>query len=200
MTRLKFLELLRKRLNGIPKDDIDKTIEYYKEILSDKVDDGMSEEEAIRSLGDIDSIVDLTISEIPLNKLIKARLGLNEKLKTWKIILLASTFYIWIPLLIALFAVTIAVYASLWSGVIALGASSLASSATALITFVGIIDVFTGNIGSGIVLIGLGIGAAGVAILLGILTIKLSKIMIIVCKKLVIKIKGMFIKRGEEND
>lgn len=200
MNRDQFIKSLRQKLSGLPKEDINKTIEYYKEILSDKVDDGMSEEEAIRSLGDIDSIVDLTISEIPLNKLIKARLGLNEKLKTWKIILLASTFYIWIPLLIALFAVTIAVYASLWSGVIALGASSLASSATALITFVGIIDVFTGNIGSGIVLIGLGIGAAGVAILLGILTIKLSKIMIIVCKKLVIKIKGMFIKRGEKND
>lgn len=201
MTRLKFNEILRKRLNGIPKDDIDKTLEYYNEILSDKIDDGMSEEEAIKSLGTIDEIVKITLSEISFPKLIKEKLGLNKKLKTWQIILLASTFYIWIPVSITLFAVALALYISLWSGVIAVGAVGVASIACAPVVLIfGLIDIFTGNIASGVLFIGFSLLFVGVSILLGILTKQFALLMVKVCKKLIIKIKSLFIKRGDLNE
>ena len=198
MTRLEFLEILKKRLNGIPKADLEETLDYYNEILSDKIDDGMSEADAINSLGSIDDIVNTTLKEISFPKLIKEKLGLNKKIKSWQIILLASTFYIWIPVIIALIAVAFALYAVLWSGVIvvcAVGVSSLVCAPVMLIW--GLIDIFAGSVSSGVLFIGFSLLFLGVALLFGVLTKHFAKLMIEVCKKLVIKIKSLFIRRGE---
>ena len=197
MHRQEFINILKEKLSGIPQTDLEKTLDYYSEIISEKLDEGMNEEEAINSLGTIDEIVKNILSEIPLKKLVKEKFNLNRKLKTWEIILLSSTAIIWVPILISLTAIVIAVYISLWSGVIALGASAISCAATSLIMFLGIIDIFTANFGSGLVLIGVGMAALGLAILLGLLTFELSKVMIKVCKKFVLKIKSLFI-RGEK--
>ena len=97
MNKKEFISILEKRLNGIPKQDIDNTIEYYNEIIMDKQDDGLSEEEAINSLGTIDEIINLTLSEISMPKLVKEKLNLNRKLKTWEIVLLSASSIIWVP-------------------------------------------------------------------------------------------------------
>lgn len=197
MNRIEFIETLRNSLQGIPQDDINKTIDFYNEILSDKIEDGMNEEDAINSLGSIDSILYTTLSEISFRKLIKEKIG-RRKLKTWQIVLLSSTFYIWIPVSIALFAVALALYVSLWSGVIAVGAGALASACCSPIFLVlGIIDIFTANVGSGFMLIGLSLILAGAAILLTILTIQFAKLMLKVIKKLFVKMKSKFVKRGD---
>ena len=47
MLKEEFLSKLEKRLLGIPKEDLERTLDYYNEIISDKVEDGMSEEEAL---------------------------------------------------------------------------------------------------------------------------------------------------------
>lgn len=200
MSKNEFLNLLEKRLNGIPKNDIDKTLEYYNEIISDKMEDGLSEEDAVNSLGSVDEIVNNTLADVSIPKLVKEKIGLNRKLKTWEIILLASTFYIWVPLLIAILATILVVYICLWSGVISLGAGALSCGVSGIIALIGIVDIFTGNLGSGIVLVGMGLMLTGAAILLGVLTILLSKVMVNVCKKLVLKIKSLIVKRGETNE
>lgn len=200
MNKIEFIDILSKRLSGIPEKERKQTIDYYYEIISDKMDDGMSEEDAINSLGTIDEIVNLTLSEIPFPKLIKEKLNLNRKLKNWEIIALGFTSIVWIPLLIVIMAAVIVAYVCLWSGVIALGVSAISSAATCVVTFLGIIDIFTGNVGSGLVLIGFSLFFAGLTILLTILTIQLAKVMIVICKKLILKVKSLFIKRGEINE
>ena len=197
MNRIEFIKLLEKRLFGIPKKDIKKTLDYYNEIISDKIEDGISEEEAIKSLGSVDEIVNLTLSEISFPKLVKEKFNLNRKLKTWEIVLLAATFYIWIPLLIVGIALVLVAYICLWSGVIALAAGAISCAATSLTVILGLIDIVTGNVGSGFFLMGIGVASTGVAIILGMLTFRLAKLMVIVCKKLILKIKSLFIKRGD---
>lgn len=199
MLRDEFLSILAERLSGIPKEDLDRTLEYYNEIISDKLEDGMTEVEAINSLGTLDEIVNNTLKEIPFKKLVKEKLNLNRKLKTWEIVLLSTTAIIWIPILIVMLAVALVLYVCLWSGVITLASGAVSCAATSLIIILGIMDLFTANFGSGLVLIGIGMTSLGMAILLGLLTFKLAKIMIIVCKKLVLKIKSLFI-RGEKNE
>ena len=189
MNREEFITLLEKRLTGIPQDDIKKTVDYYNEIIFDQTEDGLSEEEVVNNLGSIDDIVKLTLSEVSFPKLMKEKLNLNRKLKTWEIVLISSTAIIWFPILIALLAVVLSLYVSLWSGVIALGASSISSLAMSLLIVFGFIDIVTMNVSSGIFLIGIGILGLGLGILLGILTCRLAKIMVIVCKKIVIKCK-----------
>lgn len=196
MNRIEFLSLLEKRLQGIPKKELNETLEYWNEIISDKIEDGMSEEEVINGL-DIHKIVELTLSEISFPKLVKEKMGLNRKIKTWEIVLLVSTFFIWIPLLIALIAVVLALYVCIWSGVISLAAVTLGCGAHIILSVPGFIDIFTANYASGIFTIGISIAGVGAALILGFLTVKLSKLMLVVTKKIVLKIKTLFIKRGE---
>lgn len=199
MLKSEFLKQLENRLVGIPKEDLNRTIDYYNEIISDKQEDGMSEEEAINSLGSIDEIVKDILNEIPIKKLVKEKLQLNRKLKTWEIVLLSATSIIWVPIAIVMFAVILVLYVCLWSGVISLGAAAISCLASSFIAIIGSIDLITGNVCNGLFLIGTGIASLGIGVLLGILTFKFAKIMVIVCKKIILKIKSLFI-RGEKNE
>ena len=58
MDKATFLNELRKRLSFLPKEELDKTILYYSEMISDRMDAGMSEEDAVKAVGNIDDIVD----------------------------------------------------------------------------------------------------------------------------------------------
>ena len=57
MNRSEFLEALAKRLQEIPTAEREKSLQYYDEIIRDRIEDGVSEEEAVLALGDLDSIV-----------------------------------------------------------------------------------------------------------------------------------------------
>ncbi len=199
MLKSEFLKQLENRLVGIPKEDLNRTIDYYNEIISDKQEDGMSEEEAINSLGSIDEIVKDILNEIPIKKLVKEKLQLNRKLKTWEIVLLSVTSIIWVPIAIVMFAVILVLYVCLWSGVISLGAAAISCLASSFVAIIGSIAFVTGNVCKGLFLIGVGMASLGVGTLLGILTFKFAKIMVIVCKKIILKIKSLFI-RGEKNE
>ena len=197
MNKNTFFETLKVRLAGIPEKELQQAIDYYDEIISDKVEDGISEQDAIESLGSIDEIVKSILSDIPIKKLVKEKFGLKRKLKTWEIVLLSLTSIIWIPLLIVFMAIILTLYICLWSGVICVGAISIGALAESLLCAFGALDVILGNLGSGIVLIGFSMFFAGVAILTAIATFKFGKLMVIVCKKIILWIKSLFIKRGE---
>ncbi len=54
MTKLEFLSELVKRLDG--REDRSNIVAYYREMIDDRIDDGMSEEEAVAAMGSIDDI------------------------------------------------------------------------------------------------------------------------------------------------
>lgn len=56
MNKQEFLIELKQHLKGIAPEDISGSIEYYSEMIDDAVEDGMTEEEAVASLGDMDEI------------------------------------------------------------------------------------------------------------------------------------------------
>lgn len=57
MNKYEFLAAVREGLSGIEKNDIDSSLDYYREIIDDKIESGLSEEDAIASLGDIEGII-----------------------------------------------------------------------------------------------------------------------------------------------
>lgn len=200
MNKQEFLTELKKRLSGIPKKDIDQTIEFYEELILDKIEEGQTEEEAIASLDSIDEIVKATLSNVSIPKLVKEKFAPKRSLKTWEIVVIASTAIIWIPLAIVLLSVILSLYVGLWSGVIALAASTISVGASSLIIVGGILDLCIGHAASGIFTIGLALALLGTALLLGLLTFKLSKLMVVLCKKIILWIKSLFIKRGEKDE
>ena len=56
MTRVEFLTQLDHKLSALSKEEADKYLDYYAEMLADRMEDGMSEEEAVASLESVDTI------------------------------------------------------------------------------------------------------------------------------------------------
>ena len=198
MNKEMFFDQLKERLKGIPQKELQQAMDYYNELIEDKIEEGIMEEEAIDSLGEIDSIVNEILSSVSIPKLVKEKFSPKRKLKNWEIVLLTLTSIIWLPLLFVATVVVLVGYICLWSGVISLGAVALYSLVNSYLVVMGLIDAFSGNVGSGFVLIGFGLFFIGMAIILGLLTYNLAKIMFKVCKKLILKIKSLFIRRREK--
>lgn len=63
MNREDFLTALSEKIAALPYDEKNKIYEYYNEIILDKLDAGMEEEEIIAAFGDIDEIAAKTLAE-----------------------------------------------------------------------------------------------------------------------------------------
>ena len=108
MNKLKFILELHDKLSFLSADDIEKSVEYYSEIIDDYVEDGLSEDDAVAALGDVDTIVSSILAETPMTHIIKQRIKPRRRLGALEIILLILGSPIWISLGLAFLAVTIA--------------------------------------------------------------------------------------------
>ena len=138
MNKERFLDELESRLSGLPKKDIEERIVFYSEMIDDRMEDGVSEEDAVLGIGSVDMVVDQIMSEIPLAKLVKEKVRPKRSLKAWEIVLLVLGAPLWIPLVIAAIAVLFSVYVVTWAVVICVYAADFSSAAGVLAGIVGI--------------------------------------------------------------
>ena len=101
------------------------------------------ETEAVASLGSVVAAAEQILLDMPLPKLVKARVKPKRKLRAWEIVLIAVGSPVWFPILLALAAVVLAVYIVLWAVAVSLyaadigvGAGSVAGVAGAALMFV----------------------------------------------------------------
>ena len=143
MNKQEFLAELRKGLCGLPQDDIEERLTFYSEMIDDRIEEGLSEEEAVSAIGDVEEIVRQTAADIPLAKIAKERIRPKRQLKAWEIVLLALGSPIWLSLGIAAAAVILALYISLWALIISLWAifASLVIGAVVSIPEFGLLDI-----------------------------------------------------------
>lgn len=78
MYRQEFLDSLNSILCRYPRNEVDKCLEYYNECISDRIENGMSEEEAVADLGDICNIADNFKMDMPITTLVKHKLQGNR--------------------------------------------------------------------------------------------------------------------------
>ncbi len=123
MNKQEFLAHLRKGLSGLPQNDIEKRLNFYGEMLEDRMEEGLSEAEAVSAVGSVDEIVAQIIADTPIAKLAKERIRPKRQLKTWESVLLALGSPLWISLGIAAVAVIFALYISLCAVVMSLKSS-----------------------------------------------------------------------------
>ena len=167
MKRLDFLLQLRERLSCLPQDDMEERLTFYNEMIDDLMEEGLSEQEAVAQIGNVDEIASQILQDTPLSTLVKERIKPKKRMKAWQIVLLAVGSPLWVSLLMAAFAVGISLYAVLWVLVICLWAVFAAVAACALGGMVGGgIFAATGNRLAGIATIGAAMVCAGVAIFL----------------------------------
>ena len=111
MDKNTFLTQLQKRLKGLPEEDLQRTLEYYREMIEDRMEEGLSEEEAVANIGSVEQIAEPLLPKTP-----------KRKLTAWEITLLILGFPLWFPLLVSAAAVVIALVVSIYAVDISLAA------------------------------------------------------------------------------
>lgn len=194
MTKREFMLTLQKRLCGLPKQELDERLNFYSEIIDDRIEEGCAEEEAVLALGSVDEIAMQIIAEIPLTKIAKERIKSKRRFKVWEIVLLAVGSPIWLSLAIAAFAVILSLYAVLWSVVVSLWAVFVSFAACAVGGAVaGTLFACTGHGLAGVAVIGAGIVCAGLAIVWCFGCNAATKGTLLLTKKIALGIKRCFV-------
>ena len=128
MKKREFLDRLKASLWAMPEADKERSADYYAEMIDDRMEDGLSEEEAVAAIGDLDEIVKQILNETPRPPATVKKEQKQQKqgLETWMIVLLVLGSPVWIPLVASAAGTVISVYVSLWTVVIFLYAVFIA--------------------------------------------------------------------------
>ena len=163
MIRDEFLGRLREAISSLPEEEIEKTLSYYTEMIGDKIEDGIPEEEVIAGLEDVQTIAQHIVGDTPLNVLVreKRKKSASGKVNT---ALLIMGFPLWFPLLLVGLILLLTAYILLWVGIIVLVSilvSFFGAGIGMVISFFSTVFVngWTAvlSLGSGLTLIGLGL-------------------------------------------
>lgn len=170
MKKSEFLDELANRLEHLPHQEVTKIIRYYEEIIDDRIEDGMTEEVSIQSLGGLDDIVTNIENEMPITSMVKDQVIKTVEKSRSKGVLLALTIIgspLWLPLLLAAICVVISLVLTGWA-LYASGVVTFVSLAIVAVTGVGIgfVRIFTISLATGLAYMGVGVLAAGLMMLL----------------------------------
>ena len=91
MNKEEFLNALRSALAGLPQEDIEERLAFYSESIDDRVEDGLTEEEAVEAIGTVAEVRDQIMAERERiaedrKKLEEARREAEEKVCKYSIV------------------------------------------------------------------------------------------------------------------
>ncbi|MBQ3488162.1 MAG: DUF1700 domain-containing protein [Clostridia bacterium] len=202
MSRDAFIGELRHRMAGLPQETVERTVDYYGELIADSMEDGLTEEEAVARLGSLDEIVASVVKDTPLTQIVQTRVqeGKKKGISGWVILLLVLGAPVWLPVLIAVLAVLFALFIALWAVVIALWAVVAAVILTGLVALVaGVVELCRLHLPQGLVLLGGGLVCLGLCALLFLLMKLITVGTVKLCKWLWVGIKSLFVgKKSKE--
>ena len=172
MTKLDFLYGLRDALRALPREDIERYVEYYSEMIDDRVEDGMTESDAISELGSIEEIAARILGDTapqPSAREVKEPKKEPKKEKrptsAVAVLLIVLGFPLWFPLLVAAFSVLISLVAVLFSLVITLWAVEVSLWGCAIGGLVsGAVAFVIPNISAGLMLVGIALFCTGLSV------------------------------------
>ncbi len=196
MNKQEFLLALRGALADLPEADIKASLDYYAEIIDDQMEEGISEADAVASLGSVVSVAEQILLDMPLPKLVKARVKPKRRLRAWEIVLIAVGSPVWFPILLALIVVVLAVYVVLWSLVVSIYAVDVALAACLLGGLGGGVGLFiAGNLFSALFLLGAGLVCGGLSIFLFFGCKAATKGTVLLTKKMLLGVKKCFVRK-----
>lgn len=196
MNKQEFLAQLRKALSGFPQDDIEEHLAFYSEMIEDRMEEGLSETEAVSAAGSVTEIAAQAVADTPFMKIAKERMKHKRRLNAVEITLLILGSPIWLSLCIAVFSVILSIYAVLWSVIISLWAVFLSLAVCTLGGVIGCVFFSIGSNGvSGIAALAAGFICAGLSVFMFYGCKAVTKGTLVLTKKTAILIKNCFIKK-----
>lgn len=201
MNKAEFLNELKKQISEYPIEETQKSMEYYAEMIDDRVEDGMTESEAVASLGTVDSIANQIKCELPITTLVKQRAkkqSKGKKMPVWAIILLILGFPLWGGIVLFILGMVIMFYSLIWTMDVVLWSVVLTFGAGALTGIIGFfVSLFRLSFGSAVFYLGSGMLCGGLGIFIFIGTLLITKGIILGTKQCFLWIKQAIV--GKEN-
>ena len=192
MTKEKFLSELRKRLKGLPREDIDSRIDFYSEMIDDRIENGLTEDEAIEEIGSVDDVVAQIAKDTPFMHFVKEKVRPKRKISAVEIVLLVVGFPLWFPLACVACALVFVAYMLMWVGVIVTYAIEAALIATVI---AGVVAIFV--TGFNPAYLGISMMALGLAMVMAFACIAATKGSFRLTKRVLLSIKKKILTRGE---
>ena len=193
MTKSEFLQELESRLAALPKDDVQERLDFYSEMIDDRIEEGRSEEEAVYEIGPVDEVVNQIAADTPLLKLVKERVKPKRSIKAWEIVLIILGFPLWLPLLIVAAVLLLVFYILIWILVIVTyvieAAFMVASGGCLALFFIA---------GFNPAFLGMGIAMIGLSIFMYFGCVGATKLTIKLTKKIALSIKKKIVSKGEK--
>lgn len=182
----------------MPQADIEERLTFYSEMLEDRMEEGLSEEEAVSAAGPVSEIVAQAVADIPLARLARERIRPTRRPKAWEIVLLALGSPIWLSLGVAAIAVILAVYVSLWAVLVSLWAVFAALAVCAVGSVPACVILAAGGSGApGAAMLAAGIICAGLSVFMFCGCKQATRRIALATKKFAMWIKNRLIKKGE---
>lgn len=114
MNKEQFLSAMCYRLQGVSSLERQKTVDYYAEMIDDRIEDGMSEEDAVAAMGDVDEILkDYKVSEPAKKPMSGGRLAVILSLSPISVVLLIAAYSIIWSLVIVYYAVIVSLFSAM---------------------------------------------------------------------------------------
>ena len=190
MNKQEFLVELRRKLKGLPKSEIDERINFYSEMIDDHIEEGLSEEESVAKIGCTDDISRQIIDEAAVTKP-------KRKKSAGEIALFWGGSPLWFILAVAVAAVVISLYASLWAVIGSLWGCVVALAASGVFGIVAAVPcAIGGNVTAGLVLFGAALVCIGISIFAYLGCKAATKWALLLTKKATC-IKKLFVKKEE---
>ena len=166
MTRDEFLDRLGELLACLPADQVEETRQFYAEVIADRMEDGMSEQEAVAAIGAPGAVAEAVLDDLPAVPRAIAKTRRRSTVLLWVLTVVGSP--VWVPLLLAFVAVALIVYVCIW--VLALcvwivAAALGGAGAVELVFAAG--GLVIGHIPYVLASVGVGLGLIGAALLVG---------------------------------
>ena len=163
MTKLEFILALNEQLSAYPKAEVQQRLSFYSEMIEDRMEDGLSEEEAVAAVGDVAHIAAEIAAELTPEEAPKPA---PKEWKTWVIVLLIAGSPVWLSLAVAAFSVALSLFVSIWAVIISLWAvfgALIACGVCGILCGIGF--AFGGYIFPGLALVAAALVCAGLSIL-----------------------------------
>ncbi len=199
MKKEEYLDQIRQLLQSLPPEDLERSLAFYAESIDDRMEDGMSEEEAVAAMESPESAANAILLEQPLSTLVKARVRDRRKKSALEILLLALGFPLWLPLLLTALALAFTFILLAWVLVLVPAAVCLALWISAIALLFGGALSFT-KIALPAILAAPGavLILAGLAILAGFVVVGTVRLAVLLSKAVVRGIKSLLIRKEDK--
>lgn len=190
MDKKTFLTKLTKALSFMDPAERDRTVQYYREIVEDRIEDGLREEEAVAEME--------PVAEIAARLRAENGLPPEKKRPLWATVLLIAGSPLWFSLLLAAGLVFLSLFIAAWAVILSLFAVTAALS-LCLIAGIGFLFLLSANgyLLTGVFILGAGLCCAAVGIALFIPVLALSKLLVHGAARLFQSLWGRLILKRE---